>query len=168
MRVFCPKIGQFSTKISKILEINKNHQNTCYSKNLDHLEHFWPKKWLFFYNFQFLGILPKIAASGISATVKLEKNQILKNCFQQIVDNTLRYIFVHFLVNWNISHGVITFFVKLFFFKIFADFCRVSKKMTVFRPKIGQFSTKIYKISEINKNHLNTPNCQILDHLKHF
>ena len=53
MRVFCPKIGQFSTKISKILEINKNHQNTCYSQILGHLEHFWPKNGYFsiFFNF---------------------------------------------------------------------------------------------------------------------
>ena len=40
--------------------------------------------------------------------------------------------------------------------------------MTVFWPKIGQFFTKIYKILEINKKHLNTPNKFFLGHLKHF
>jgi hypothetical protein len=40
--------------------------------------------------------------------------------------------------------------------------------MTVFRPKIGQFSTKICEILEINKKHLNTSNSQILGDLKHF
>ena len=59
-------------------------------------------------------------------------------------------------------------FPSKFVFKFFADFCRVSKKITFFWPKIGQFSTEISDILEINKNHLNTPNSQVLGHLKHF
>ena len=51
---------------------------------------------------------------------------------------------------------------------VFKMFCRVGKKMTFFQTKIGQFLTEISEILEINKNHLNTPNCQILGHLKHF
>ena len=53
-RFFCPKIGQFSTKISQILGIDKNHQNTSYVKFLGHLEHFWAKYghfWSFFAHF---------------------------------------------------------------------------------------------------------------------
>ena len=38
---FCPKIGQFSAKISKILGINKSHLNTSYVIFLGHLEHYW-------------------------------------------------------------------------------------------------------------------------------
>ena len=40
--------------------------------------------------------------------------------------------------------------------------------MAVFQPKIGEFLAEISEILEINKNHLNTPNCQILGHLKPF
>ena len=41
-------------------------------------------------------------------------------------------------------------------------------KKSNFLPKIGQFWTEISEILEINKNLLNTPNSQILGHLKYF
>ena len=126
------------------------------------------KKWLFFYNFQFLGILPKIAASAYFGYRKIGKKTNIKkllptNCRQYPKVHFCPFLrqLEHFPWSWYI-------FRQTFFFKIFADFCWVSKKMTVFRPKIGQFSTKICEILEINKKHLNTSNSQILGHLKHF
>ena len=48
----------FLPKISKILEINKNHPNTYYVKILGHLEHFWPFFWAFLAIFEpFLALL---------------------------------------------------------------------------------------------------------------
>ena len=41
--VFRPKIGKFSAKFPKILQINKNHLNTSYVKILGHLGHFLAK-----------------------------------------------------------------------------------------------------------------------------
>ena len=44
---YWPQKPGFLAKISKILEINKNHPNTCYVKFLGHLDHFWPFFWHF-------------------------------------------------------------------------------------------------------------------------
>jgi hypothetical protein len=54
------------------------------------------KKWLFFYNFQFLGILAKIAASAHFGCHKFGKKQNIKKSLPKVVENTLRYIFAQF------------------------------------------------------------------------
>ena len=91
------------------------------------------------------------------------KNEIKKSLCA-VLEGTLGYIYTKNLVNW-------TFFLKTHKLSIkfcFPNFCRVGKKMGIFCPKIGQFFVKIYKILEINKNHLNTPYIQTIGHLEHF
>ena len=55
-------------------------------------------------------------------------------------------------------------FRRSFFFK----FLPSQQKICVFFPKIGQFSTKNFKILGINKNHLNTSYVNFLGHFGHF
>ena len=122
------------------------------------------KKWLVFYNFQFLGILPKIAASAYFGYRKIGKKPNIKkllptNCRQYPKVHFCPFLcqLEHFPWSWYI-------FRQTFFSKFLLIFAESAKKLRFF----GQFSTKICEILEINKKHLNTSNSQILGHLKHF
>ena len=81
------------------------------------------------------------------------------------VAKTLRYIYTSFWVIWTIFHRLDIQFPSK---KKLQDFCRVSKKILFFWPKIGEKLLKIFKILKININHLNTLPVQILGHLDHF
>ena len=120
------------------------------------------KKWLFF--IQNRKIMTKKAIFSWIRPYKKTKNPKIQKSLCAILEGTLGYIYTKNLVNW-------TFFLethKLSGKVFFPNFYRVGKKMGVFCPKIGQFLVKIYKILEINKNHLNTQYVQIMGHLKHF
>ena len=94
---------------------------------------------------------------------KAETQNIKKSLFE-VLEGTLRNISTRNWVNW-------TFFEKMHNVpsKICSpNFCPSAKKWVSFCPKIGQFLVKIYKILEINKNHLNTQYVQNIGHLKHF
>ena len=80
------------------------------------------------------------------------------------VAKTLRYIYTSFWAIWIIFHGLDTISVE----KKIAQILLSQRKNGILfaknRPKIS----KIFKILEINDNHLNTLPVQILGHLGHF
>ena len=120
------------------------------------------KKWLFF--IQNRKIMTKKAIFSWIRPYKKTKNLKIQKSLCAVLKGTLGYIYTKNLVNW-------TFFLETHKLsgRVFSpNFCPVGKKTGVFCPKIGQFSVKIYKILEINKNHLNTPYIQIIGHLEHF
>ena len=104
---------------------------------------------------------PKIALSAHFGSLKIVKKQNIQKSLFEVVANTIRYIFAHFQDNWSIFHRIMLTFPSILFFKIFA----VSGKKLWFSAKNRPIFDEIL---EINKNHLNTPNSQILGHLKHF
>ena len=95
---------------------------------------------------------------------KTAKTQNIKKSILDVLEGTLRNISTINWVNWTIFEKTHKLSVKNFF----SNFFPIGKKTGVFCPKIGQFLVKIYKILEINKNHLNTQYVQIMGHLKHF
>ena len=88
----------------------------------------------------------------------------IKNLIPNLLASTLRYIYTNLQANWAIFQGGVAISAEVFFFK----FLPSQQKKRVFCPKIGQFSTKNFKILGINKNHLNTSYVKFLGHFGHF